>query len=53
MLGVKYPIHFTPNTSHFKRLMKQQRLLGIILDGLNRLVFTMPYLPSEGDFSKF
>nr|YP_010241844.1 hypothetical protein LWB66_pgp139 [Coscinodiscus wailesii]YP_010241900.1 hypothetical protein LWB66_pgp083 [Coscinodiscus wailesii]QTI82759.1 hypothetical protein [Coscinodiscus wailesii]QTI82815.1 hypothetical protein [Coscinodiscus wailesii] len=24
-------------------------LLGIILDGLNRLVFTMPYLPSEGE----
>ena len=24
-------------------------LLGFILDGLNRLVFTMPYLPSEGE----
>lgn len=24
-------------------------LLGFVLDGLNRLVFTMPYLPSEGE----
>jgi len=24
-------------------------LLGFLLDGLNRLVFTMPYLPSEGE----